>query len=184
MSVSQLKLGPAPVDVGGPRQQSTRPSPEIPGDPSVKIERARQLKAAGLDFVFIVLNRLEPLTLLSALVASTTNGDSGTAGNHRRHVTLARGQEEIHPAKDFAKTLAELGRAFGRLDFSQYDLDAPFPAEAVKYGQNSVRTQAEKIARVAREESLSLRETVLYFERWILNPSPAPPRRSPTKIDC
>jgi alkanesulfonate monooxygenase SsuD/methylene tetrahydromethanopterin reductase-like flavin-dependent oxidoreductase (luciferase family) len=298
MSDRQLKLGGAPVDVGGPGQQNTRLSPEIPGDASVNIEwyigRARQLEAVGLDFIFIVdsqfitahspphyLNLLEPLTLLSALVVSTTNRDSGTAGDYSRekhydharrygreleHVAVARGlldsyndealprdkeagpffdpsrqhalnlregnfagsaqggtpgfssnhraivraaangrepgevpimpgltvrvadtneeairpQEQIHPAKDFANTLAELGRAFGRLDFSRYDLDAPFPAEAVKYGQNSVRTQAEKIARVAREENLSLRETVLYFERWILNRWPAPPRPSPT----
>jgi hypothetical protein len=97
-----------------------------------------------------------------------------------------RSQEQIHPAKDFAKTLAELGRAFGRLDFAKYDLDAPFPAEAVKYGQNSFRTQAENIARVAREENLSLRETILYFERRILNRSPALSRRSPTRSsgDC
>jgi hypothetical protein len=93
---------------------------------------------------------------------------------------IARSFEE-NRAKDFAETLAELGRAFGRLDFSQYDLDAPFPAQAVKYGQNSFRTQAEKVARVAREENLSLRETVLYFERRILNRSPAPPRRSLTR---
>jgi hypothetical protein len=220
MSDTQLKLGAAPVDVDGPAQQNTRLSPEVLGDPSVNVEwyleRAHQL----------------PLTLLSALVLSTTNGDSGTAGNYSRdkhhdyatrygreleHVTVARGlsdqhgaangrepgevlimpgltvpvadtdeeairpQEPIHPAKDFAKTLAELGRAFGRLDFSQHDLDAPFPAEAVKYGQNSFRTHAEKIALVASEENLSLRETVLYFERRILNRSPAPPRPSPTR---
>jgi FMN-dependent oxidoreductase (nitrilotriacetate monooxygenase family) len=63
--------------------------PEIPGDASVDInwyiERARAAEAAKLDFVFIVdspyitpdtaphfLNRLEPLTLLSALAVSTT----------------------------------------------------------------------------------------------------------------
>jgi hypothetical protein len=40
----------------------------------------------------------------------------------------------------------------------------------VKYGQNSFRTQAEKIARVAADENLSLRETVLHFERRMLTP--------------
>jgi FMN-dependent oxidoreductase (nitrilotriacetate monooxygenase family) len=365
MSDRQLKLGAAPVGVGGPGQQNTWLSPEIPGDASVNIawyiERARQLEAARLDFIFIVdsqfitanspphyLNRLEPLTLLSALAVSTTNiglvgtittsynspfnvarrlasldlisggragwnvvtsGDSGTAGNYSldehydyetrygralEHVTVARGlwdsyeddafprdkqarvffdpsrqhalhhrgkffsvvgplnlqrspqgqpvifqagdseegrqlgasvaegiftiarsfeenqafygemkqraaangrdpsevlimpgltvrvadideqarrqEEQVHQAKDFAKTLAEFGRSFGWHDFSQYDLDAPFPAEAVKYGQNSFRTQAEKIARVAADENLSLRETVLHFERRMLTP--------------
>jgi FMN-dependent oxidoreductase (nitrilotriacetate monooxygenase family) len=63
---------------------------EIPGDASVDIgwyiDRARAAEAAKLDFVFIVdspyitpdtaphfLNRLEPLTLLSALAVSTTH---------------------------------------------------------------------------------------------------------------
>src|SRR6195952_1492579 len=86
----QLKLGAALLGVGGPGQHSTWLSPEIPGDASVDIdwyaERARQLEDAKFDFVFIVdsqfitpaspphyLNRLEPLTLLSALAVSTTN---------------------------------------------------------------------------------------------------------------
>jgi hypothetical protein len=94
-----------------------------------------------------------------------------------------RPKKQTHRAKDFAKTLAALGRAFGRLDFSQYDLDAPFPAKAVKYGENSVRTQAEKIARVAREENLSLGETVLYFEGRILNRT-APAGRPPAASSC
>ena len=90
MGNRQLKLGGALIGVGGPGQQNTWLDPEIPGDASVDIdwyiERARQLEAARFDFVFIVdsqfitpdspphyLNRLEPLTLLSALAVSTTN---------------------------------------------------------------------------------------------------------------
>src|SRR6185437_15700839 len=84
------KFGVAPVGVGGPGQQNTWLVPEIPGDASVDIdwyvERARQAEAALFDFVFVVdsqfitadspphyLNRLEPLTLLSALAVSTTH---------------------------------------------------------------------------------------------------------------
>ena len=83
MSDRQLKLGAALLGVGGPGQQTTWLNPEIPGDASVDIEwyieRTRQLEEAKLDFVFIVdsqfitpdspphyLNRLEPMTLLSA----------------------------------------------------------------------------------------------------------------------
>jgi FMN-dependent oxidoreductase (nitrilotriacetate monooxygenase family) len=90
MSDRKLKLGAALLGVGGPGQQNTWLSPEIPGDASVNIgwyiERARQLEEARLDFVFIVdsqfitpdspphyLNRLEPLTLLSALAVATTS---------------------------------------------------------------------------------------------------------------
>src|SRR6195952_4094415 len=86
----QLKLGAALLGVGGPGQHSTWLAPEIPGDASVDIdwyaERARQLEDAKFDFVFIVdsqfitpdspphyLNRLEPLTLLSAVAVSTTH---------------------------------------------------------------------------------------------------------------
>jgi FMN-dependent oxidoreductase (nitrilotriacetate monooxygenase family) len=90
MSDRKLKLGAALLGVGGPGQQNTWLSPEIPGDASVDIgwyiERARQLEEARLDFVFIVdsqfitpdspphyLNRLEPLTLLSALAVATSS---------------------------------------------------------------------------------------------------------------
>jgi alkanesulfonate monooxygenase SsuD/methylene tetrahydromethanopterin reductase-like flavin-dependent oxidoreductase (luciferase family) len=92
MSDRQMKLGAALIGVGGPGQLNTWLDPEIPGDASVSIdwyvERARQVEDAKLDFVFIVdsqfitadspphyLNRLEPLTLLSALAVSTTNVD-------------------------------------------------------------------------------------------------------------
>ncbi len=90
MHARQLKFGAAPVGVGGPGQQNTWLNPEIPGDASVNIgwyiERARHVEAARFDFVFVVdsqfitphspphyLNRLEPLTLLSALAVSTTS---------------------------------------------------------------------------------------------------------------
>jgi FMN-dependent oxidoreductase (nitrilotriacetate monooxygenase family) len=85
-----LKLGAVLMGVGGPGQHDLWRHPEIPGDASIDIrwyiERARQAEAAGFDLVFIVdsqfitpdspphyLNRLEPLTLLSALAVSTTH---------------------------------------------------------------------------------------------------------------
>jgi FMN-dependent oxidoreductase (nitrilotriacetate monooxygenase family) len=86
----QVKLGAVLMGVGGPGQHNTWLSPEIPGDASVDIQwyiaRARQAEAAKFDLVFIVdsqfitpdspnhyLNRLEPLTLLSALAVTTSN---------------------------------------------------------------------------------------------------------------
>ncbi|WP_433378578.1 LLM class flavin-dependent oxidoreductase [Actinoplanes sp. CA-142083] len=85
-----LKLGAVLMGVGGPGQHHTWLHPEIPGDASVDIRwyiaRAQQAEAAKFDHVFIVdsqfitpdsphhyLNRLEPLTLLSALAVHTTN---------------------------------------------------------------------------------------------------------------
>jgi FMN-dependent oxidoreductase (nitrilotriacetate monooxygenase family) len=89
MSGRHLRFGAAPVGVGGPGQQNTWRDPEIPGDASVDTrwyaEMARRFEEAKLDFVFVVdsqfitpdspphyLNRLEPLTLLSALAVSTS----------------------------------------------------------------------------------------------------------------
>ena len=83
----QLKLGAVLVGVGN--DQFGWRDPEVPGDASVDIgwfiENARLAEASKFDFVFLVdspfitpdttphfLNRLEPLTLLSALAVSTS----------------------------------------------------------------------------------------------------------------
>jgi len=74
--------------------------------------------------------------------------------------TEARAKEEaIGGSKSFERALAELGRPFGWHDFSQYDLDAPFP-EVGDAGALSFRTQAEKIKKLARESNLTLRQVV------------------------
>jgi FMN-dependent oxidoreductase (nitrilotriacetate monooxygenase family) len=90
MSRRTLTLGAVLFGVGGPGQHNTWLSPEIPGNASVDvrwyIDRAQQAEAAGFDHVFIVdsqfitpdsphhyLNRLEPLTLLSAIAVHTSH---------------------------------------------------------------------------------------------------------------
>ena len=78
-------------------------------------------------------------------------------------------EEQAYEQKDFSKTLAQFGRPFGWHDFSQYDLDAPFP-DVAAYGETSFRTQAEHIVEVARERGLTLRETVLHFDRMYRTP--------------
>lgn len=93
----QIKLGAILTGTGGPGDQKRWLDPEIPGDASVDIdwyiEYARLAEEAKFDLVFIVdsqfitphspphyLNRLEPLTLLSALAVSTKRiGLVGTA---------------------------------------------------------------------------------------------------------
>ncbi|SOD72568.1 FMN-dependent oxidoreductase (nitrilotriacetate monooxygenase family) [Jatrophihabitans sp. GAS493] len=65
----------------------------------------------------------------------------------------------IAGAKSFDRALAELGRPFGWHDFSQYDLDAPFP-DVAALGARSFRTQAESITHNAREKNLTLRQVV------------------------
>ena len=86
-SVRQLRLGAILEGVGA--DHASWRDPELPADASIDIdwyiEAARQAEAAKFDMVFIVdspfitpdtaphfLNRLEPLTLLSALAVSTS----------------------------------------------------------------------------------------------------------------
>lgn len=88
MPTRQLKLGALTMGAGGPGRHNLWLDPELPADASVNIdwyiEIARQAEAACFDLIFIVdsqfitpgspphyLNRLEPLTLLSALAVTT-----------------------------------------------------------------------------------------------------------------
>ncbi|MBL8646096.1 MAG: LLM class flavin-dependent oxidoreductase, partial [Sphingosinicella sp.] len=87
MSKRELHLGAILSGVG--TTQNAWLDPDLPGDASVSIdwyiENARLAEAAKFDLVFIVdspfitpdtaphfLNRLEPLTLLSAVAVSTS----------------------------------------------------------------------------------------------------------------
>src|ERR1700712_2655849 len=96
-SKRQIHLGAVPYGPGGPGSHTLWLDPEIPGDASVNIawfiEMAELAERGRFDLVFIVdsqfitpfspphyLNRLEPLTLLSALATRTTHvGLVGTA---------------------------------------------------------------------------------------------------------
>ncbi len=56
--------------------------------------------------------------------------------------------------------LTQMGRTFGGHDFRGYDLDAPFPAEALADATTAYYTRAQTFARIAAERGLSLRETL------------------------
>ena len=56
--------------------------------------------------------------------------------------------------------LAYLGRLFDHHDFSQYDVDAPFP-ELGDIGKNAFRSTTDRIKAVAKEKKQSLREAAL-----------------------
>ena len=90
MTKRQLRLGLVTTGVGGLGDSNRWLDPEIPVDASVNIDWyidiVRQAEAAKFDIVFIVdsqfitadspphyLNRLEPLTLLSALAVATSH---------------------------------------------------------------------------------------------------------------
>jgi len=80
--------------------------------------------------------------------------------------------------KDFDRALAELGRPFAWHDFRQYDLDAPFPQEALVHAERGFRTNAESIARLARDNNFTLRQTV----EFISAPKPTPFAGSPATV--
>lgn len=58
------------------------------------------------------------------------------------------------------EALAYLGRYFDHHDFSQYNLDAPFP-DLGEIGRNSFRSTTDRIKAEAREKGLTLREVAL-----------------------
>lgn len=75
---------------------------------------------------------------------------------------LAREQQE---ALDIGKLLVQLGRAFNYHDFSQYELDAPFP-DLSGVTLNSYKGHAERIIATARAEQLTLREAAVKLGQW------------------
>lgn len=84
----------------------------------------------------------------------------------------ARRIEREHRRIDqsFDQALAEFGRAFGWHDFRQYDLDAPFPVEALEHAKSSFFTQAKRITDTAIERGLSLREAVEHLRDQFTSP--------------
>jgi FMN-dependent oxidoreductase (nitrilotriacetate monooxygenase family) len=77
----------------------------------------------------------------------------------------ARRQEEALEGKlDLQKALVELGRPFNYHDFSQYDLESPFP-NVDHVTLNSYKGHAERIIRIAAAEKLTLRQAAWRFAR-------------------
>jgi FMN-dependent oxidoreductase (nitrilotriacetate monooxygenase family) len=63
---------------------------------------------------------------------------------------------------DLTKALIQLGRPFNYHDFSQYDLDGPFP-DLQHLSLNSYKGHAERILRGARDGKLTLRQAAWRF---------------------
>ena len=68
-----------------------------------------------------------------------------------------RDREIYEEDNDFDRNLALLGRSFGAHDFSQYDLDAPFP-DVAHLAERGGRTAATKLIERARTQNLTLRQ--------------------------
>ncbi len=67
---------------------------------------------------------------------------------------------EIAGLVEIEQALNYMGRFFNDLDFTQYDLDAPFP-ELGDYGRNGWESSTDSIKKTAREKQLTLREMAL-----------------------
>ena len=67
---------------------------------------------------------------------------------------------EIASLVEVNQALNYLGRYFNDLDFTQYDLDAPFP-ELGDFGRNGWESSTDSIKKTAREKELTLREMAL-----------------------
>lgn len=68
--------------------------------------------------------------------------------------------KEIQNLVTIEQALDYLGRYFDHHDFSQYELDAPFP-ELGDIGKNSFQSTTDKIKQEAKEQNLTLREVAL-----------------------
>lgn len=71
-----------------------------------------------------------------------------------------RKYNEVKNLVSIKKALDYLGRYFDHHDFSQYDLDAPFP-DISDIGANAFRSTTDRIKKEAKEQRLSLREVAL-----------------------
>jgi len=67
---------------------------------------------------------------------------------------------EIANLVDMDNALNYLGRYFNDIDFTQYELDAPFP-DLGDFGRNGWESATDRIKAQAREQNLSLREVAL-----------------------
>ncbi|HBT73462.1 MAG TPA: LLM class flavin-dependent oxidoreductase, partial [Lysinibacillus sp.] len=68
--------------------------------------------------------------------------------------------QEIVELVSIDRALAYLGRYFDHHDFTQYDVNAPFP-ELGDIGANSFRSTTDYIKRYAKQEGLTLRQVAL-----------------------
>jgi FMN-dependent oxidoreductase (nitrilotriacetate monooxygenase family) len=72
----------------------------------------------------------------------------------------ARLSREVYEAdNDFGRKLGFLGRAFGAYDFSQHELDAPFP-DVAHLAEKGGRTRGLELVAQAKEQNLTLRQVV------------------------
>ncbi len=149
-------------------------------------EEGRDLGAAVADAIFTHAASLEQ----AVAFRTEMRARAAAKGRDPEHLLIVPGiypvladtdaeaqakQDAIEGGKSFARALAQLGPPFGWHDFSQYDLDAPFP-ELGDAGDRSFRTQAEQIKKLARDRRFTLRQVVEHQLRGRRSPFIGSPR--------
>jgi FMN-dependent oxidoreductase (nitrilotriacetate monooxygenase family) len=71
--------------------------------------------------------------------------------------------KELTELVSIDNALSMLGRPFNDYDFSQHDLDGPFPREAFIHGANSNLSASQKVLAAVDAETLTLRQVALRF---------------------
>jgi alkanesulfonate monooxygenase SsuD/methylene tetrahydromethanopterin reductase-like flavin-dependent oxidoreductase (luciferase family) len=89
------------------------------------------------------------------------------AGTDEEAAQLSR--DIFEADNEFDRKLGFLGRAFGAYDFSQHDLDAPFP-DVAHLAEKGGRTRGLELVRRAKEQGLTLRQVVETVTEY--HPSP------------
>jgi FMN-dependent oxidoreductase (nitrilotriacetate monooxygenase family) len=92
----------------------------------------------------------------------------------------ARSREIFDEDNDFDRKLAFLGRAFGAYDFTQHDLDAPFP-DLIHLTERGGRRGAD-LVRLAQDNAWTLRQTVEHASEYRPSPFVGSPETVATTI--
>lgn len=71
--------------------------------------------------------------------------------------------QELIELVSIDNALSSLARPFNEYDFTQHDLDGPFPLEAAEFGANSNQSAINRIVEAVKAEGLTLRQTALRF---------------------
>lgn len=71
--------------------------------------------------------------------------------------------QELIELVSIDNALSSLARPFNEYDFTQHDLDGPFPLEAAEFGANSNQSAVNRIVEAVKAEGLTLRQTALRF---------------------
>jgi len=145
-------------------------------------DEGRNLGAEHADGIFTHASSIEQNKAFS----DDIKGRAAAFGRNPDHVLILPGAKIIVGDTDeqarelelaqhrlsntFEQALAELGRPFGWHDFRQYDLDAPFPEEALVHAERSFKTNATQIVERARAQQLTLRQVVEQLSAPRLSP--------------